>query len=279
MGIGRTSFKVWLSASIVWIIAIVIMVYAGGIFPAHYQADFPLRADLEPWQPEWKTSDPLRKPLYEIIRSPAAEKRPLTFRYRGYQGQVQGQVWNQHINARELPQFTFPSGETLDLPAELTDADRDYVKKAFWDQRWSRWKEELGSYARTAIFVPLAALVILWVARLVRVRVTGKQPEPEAPRLPYSPAMERLRNITLAVSGIEILLWLVLGALNQMEDPQTLADAASVMFVIMLPSLAAFVMSLLRRGPLTAAVLAAFALTLLLPQLTVRILPQSWLPE
>ena len=131
----------------------------------------------------------------------------------------------------------------------------------------------------TAIFVPLAALVILWVARLVRVRVTGKQPEPEAPRLPYSPAMERLRNITLAVSGIEILLWLVIGALNQMQDPQTLADAASVMFVIMLPSLAAFVMSLLRRGPLTAAVLAAFALTLLLPQLTVRILPQSWLRE
>ena len=275
MGIGRTSFKVWLSASIVWIIAIGIVVNAGGFFPAHYQVEFPLRADLEPWQPQWKTSDPLRKPLYEIIRSPAAEKRSLTFRYRGYQGQV----WNQHINARMLPEFTFPSGETLDLPAELTDADRDYVKKAFWDQRWSRWKEELGSYARTAIFVPLAALVILWVARLVRVRVTGKPPEPEAPRLPYSPAMERLRNLTLAVSGAEILLWLVIGALNQREDPQTLADAASVMFVIMLPSLAAFVMSLLRRGPLTAAVLAAFGLTLLLPQLVVHIVPQSWLPE
>jgi len=275
VGIRRTTFKVWLASSIVWIIAIGIMVNAGGFFPAHYQADFPLRADLEPWQPGWRTSDPLRKPLYEIIRSPAAEKRPLTFRYRGYQGQV----WNQHINARMLPEFTFPSGETLDLPPELTDADRDYVKKAFWDQRWSRWKEELGPYARTAIFVPLAALVILWVARLVRVRVTGKAPAPEAPRLPYSPAMERLRNITLAVSGAEILLWLVLGALNQMQDPQTLADAASVMFVIMLPSLAAFVMSLLRRGPLTAAVLAAFAVTLMVPQLTVRILPASWLPE
>ena len=270
MGIRRTTFKVWLASSIVWIIAIGIMVNAGGFFPAHYQADFPLRAELEPWQPEWKTSDPLlRKPLYEIIRSPAAEKRPLTFRYRGYQGQV----WNQHINARMLPEFTFPSGETLDLPAELTDADRDYVKKAFWDQRWSRWKEELGPYARTAILVPLAALVILGVARLVRTTVTGKAPAPEAPRLPYSPAMERLRNITLAVSGAEILLWLVIGALNQMQDLQTLADAASVMFVIMLPSLAAFAMSLLRRGPLTAAVLAALGLTFLLPQLVAHIVP------
>ena len=274
MGIGRTAFKVWLSASIVWIIAIGVMVNAGGLFPAHYEAEFPLRADLEPWQPGWRTSDPLRKPLYEIIRPPAAEKLSLKFHYRGYQDAV----WNQHINARMLPEFTFPSGETLDLPAALTDADRDYVRKAFWDQRWSRWKDELGPFARTAIFVPLAAPAILWIVRFWRVKISGKAPAPEAPRLPYSPAMERLRNITLAASGAEILLWLVLGVLNQREDPQALADAASVMFVIMLPSLAAFVMSLLRRGPRTAAVLAAFALTWLLPQLTVRILPVSWLP-
>jgi hypothetical protein len=47
----------------------------------------------------------------------------------------------------------------------------------------------------------------------------------------------------------------------------------------MLPSLAAFLMSLLRRGPLTAAFLAAFAVTLLLPQLVARVLPASWLPN
>ena len=275
MGIGRTAFKVWLASSIVWIVAIGIMVYVGGIFPTGYQTDFPLRADLKPWQREWATSDPLRKPLYEIIRSPSAEKLPLKFQLRFYQGAI----WNQHIHARALPSFSFPSGETLDLPAELTDADRDYIRKAFWDQRWPRWKETLGPYAQAAILLPLAVLAVLWIVRRVRVRITGKPPEPEAPRLPYSPAMERLRNITLAVSGVEILLWLVLGALNEIEDPQTLADAVSVMFVIMLPSLAAFVMSLLRRGPLTAACLAVIGLTFLLPQLVVRILPASWLPE
>ncbi len=274
MGIGRTTFKVWLTSSIVWIVAIGILVYAGGFFPAGYQTDFPLRADLEPWQTGWTTSDPLRKPLYEIIRSPSAEKLPLRFQSRFYQGAV----WNQHIHARALPSFTFPSGETLDLPPELTDADRDYIRKAFWDQRWSRWKETLGSFARAAVFLPLGAFVILWVVRFWRVKISGKAPAPEAPRLPYSPAMERLRNITLAVSGGEILLWLVLGALNQMQDPQTLADAASVMFIIMLPSLAAFLMSLLRRGPLTAAVLAVLGLSFLLPQLVARILPSSWLP-
>ncbi len=276
MGIGRTAFKAWLASSIVWIVAIGIMVYAGGIFPTGYQTDFPLRADLEPWKRgEWATDDPLRKPLYEIIRSPAAEHLPLKFQLRFYQGAI----WNQHIHARALPSFSFPSGETLDLPAELTDADRDYIQKAFWDQRWPRWKETLEPYVQAAIILPLAAFVILWVIRFLRVKIFGKEPEPEAPRLPYSPAMERLRNITLIVSGVEILLWLVLGVLNEIEDPQTLADAVSVMFVIMLPSLAAFLMSLLRRGPLTAAVLAAFALTWLLPQLVARFLPASWLPN
>jgi len=37
-------------------------------------------------------------------------------------------------------------------------------------------------------------------------------------------------------------------------------------------------MSLLHRAPRTAAVLAAFALYLMLPELATRILPQSWLP-
>jgi len=65
--------------------------------------------------------------------------------------------------------------------------------------------------------------------------------------------------------------------LNYREEPQPLTDVASIMFVAMLPVLAAFVMSLFRRGPLTAAVLAGFGLTMLLPQLTVRIVPESWL--
>ena len=45
------------------------------------------------------------------------------------------------------------------------------------------------------------------------------------------------------------------------------------MFVAMLPANLAFIMSLLRRGPLTAAALAGLAVWTLLPQLTVRIAP------
>jgi hypothetical protein len=274
VGIGRTTFKIWCTASIVWIIAIGILVNAGGFFPAHYQTDFLLRADLEPWrQGEWTTSDPLHKSLYEIIHSPSAENLPVKFQLRFYQGAI----WNQHIHARELPRFTFPSGETLDLPADLTDADRDYIKKAFWDQRWKRWKQTLRPFARAAVYGPLGVLALLWITSLLRTKISGKGPVPEAPRLPYSPNMERLRRITLYASGVEILLWIVLGVLNQREEPQTLWNAVSVMFIIMLPSLAAFVMSLMRRGPRTAAVLAVLGATWLLPQLVARFLPESWL--
>lgn len=255
----------------VWIIAICTMIYAGGVFPAGYQANFPLRADLEPWQDEWPMHGPLRHPLYEIIRSPAAEKLPLTFPWRGYSNGP----WNGHIHTRDLPRFSFPGGETLDLPAELTDADREYVKQAFWEQRCKRWGETLGPFARAAIFVPLTFFVVLWLARRLKIRLLGQEAEPEATRLPYSPAMERLRNITLAVSAVEILLWLVVAVLNNREEPQALADIISVMFVAMLPTNLAFIMSLLRRGPLTAAALAGFALLMLLPQLTARILPLS----
>ena len=174
-----------------------------------------------------------------------------------------------------MPRFRFPGGETLDLPADLTDADRDYVKLVFWDQRWKRWDDTLGPFVRAAIFVPLGLFVVLWLARRFKIARSGKELAPEPPRLPYSPAMERLRNITLAVSAVEILLWLVIAVLNDREDPQALTDVISVMFVAMLPTNLAFIMSLLRRGPLTAAALAGLGLWMLLPQVTVRIFPPS----
>jgi uncharacterized protein (TIGR03382 family) len=271
MGIGHNGFKIWLTTTIVWLTFIGTMIYAGGLFPAGYQTNFQLRTDLEPWNKEWPVSAPLRRPLYEIIRPPAAEKSPLTFSWRGYSREL----WNQHIHAFELPRFIFLSGETLDIPAELTEADRDYVRREFWDQRWKRWGDILSDFAPGAILVPLALFAVLWLVRRRKIRSAGYVPELEPPRLPYSPAMERLRNITLAVSGAEILLWLFIAVLNNRDEPQTLADIVSVMFIAMLPTNAAFAMSLLRRGPLTATALAGLALLMLLPQVVGRLLPAS----
>ena len=76
MGISRKAFKIWLTTTIVWIIVIGTTIYAGSVFPVGYQANFPLRTDLEPWNDQWQMDGPLRHPLYEIIRSHAAEKLP-----------------------------------------------------------------------------------------------------------------------------------------------------------------------------------------------------------
>ena len=76
VGISRAAFKTWLTCTILWWIAIGILINAGGFFPARYQTNFPLQPNLPAWQKEagWQVDDPLRKPLYEIIRSPSAGK-------------------------------------------------------------------------------------------------------------------------------------------------------------------------------------------------------------
>src|SRR5262249_25533136 len=144
----------------------------------------------------------------------------------------------------------------------------------FWDTRWSRWYEIMGPFAKTAIFVPVVLLGLIWLGRQIKTVVVGKEAAaaPEGPRLPYSPQLEQLRKITLYLSGGELVLWATIGVMNQIEEPIQFTDAISVLFVAALPAVAAFIMSLLRRGPRTAAVLAIFALTMLLPQLVVRIL-------
>jgi hypothetical protein len=277
VGISRAAFKTWLTCTILWWIAIGILINAGGFFPARYQTNFPLRPNLPAWQKEagWQVDDPLRKPLYEIIRSPSAEKLPVEFVYLGYQGPI----WNQHIHSRKTQRFEFASGETLDLPNGLIEADTAYLKQVFWDQRWTRWRDIFTPYVKTAIFVPLAVLAAIWGWRRLRIKMTGKQPEPEAPRLPLSPQKERLRNVTLIASAIELALWLVIGVVNEMKDPLPFSSALYVMFPVLLPSIAAFLMSAFRRGPIAAALLAAIGFYFLLPLLAGVLLPQSWQPS
>jgi hypothetical protein len=275
MGISRKAFKVWLSCTIVWWIATGIFINAGGFFPARYQVNFPLQSNLPAWEKAngWQVDDPLHKPLYEIIRSPSTEKLPVEFQYRGYQGAI----WNQHIHSRKSQSFEFSSGETLDLPTGLTDADSEYLKKAFWDQRWTRWRGIFEPYLKSAILFPLAVLAAIWSFRQLRIAFTGKEPPPEAPRLPYSPGMERLRRATLAVGGAAILFWLVIAVLNDPKDPLPFFKTLYLLFPMMLPALAALIMSFLRRGPISAALLAGLGVYLMLPELAVRLLPASWL--
>ena len=72
--------------------------------------------------------------------------------------------------------------------------------------------------------------------------------------------------VTLIASAIELALWLVIGVVNEMKDPLPFSSALYVMFPVLLPSIAAFLMSAFRRGPIAAALLAAIGFYFLLPR-------------
>jgi hypothetical protein len=270
MLLSRKWLKVWLTASILWFVAHGIMAYAGGFFPGRFQVGYQIREDIEPWKKEWQVDDPLRKPLYEIIRSPSAEKLPVTFQWRGYQGPV----WNQHVHSRKDETFEFPDGSTLDLPKDLNEADRQYIKQYFWDHRWSRYWKENGDFVKIAFYGSLTLLGVMWALYLV---VSGGKPVEEKPRLPYSPSMTRLRKITLIGASAIVVFWVAIAAIGDPRNPQTFVDALFIVTPLMFPAIAAIIMSLLWRGPIFASVLLALSVYMSLPELAVRLLPVSWL--
>jgi hypothetical protein len=82
----------WVCISFFWITAAVFIHSNTWVqFSSQWQAVYPLRADLEPWKPEWGFKDPSARPLYEIIRSASQEKLPLKFEYLGWHGDSK---WN-----------------------------------------------------------------------------------------------------------------------------------------------------------------------------------------
>ncbi|HEV2000989.1 MAG TPA: hypothetical protein VGQ97_10965 [Xanthobacteraceae bacterium] len=202
--IRRDWFFTWVCIAFVWIMAAAVFHSATWVqFGGRWQAIYPLRADLEPWKPEWKLSDP-KKPLYDVIRSPSAEKLRVEFEYRGWQGNP----WNQYLNAQPWDRYTYPDTSTLDLNRALTDADKKYLADAFWDQRWGRWEASLKPLAGWALIPPALLLIFMALSGPVRRFATGAPPPPAAPaRPPLSRTMQLLRVATLIVSGVQLALW------------------------------------------------------------------------
>jgi len=265
--------KIWLTATILWCVVQGMIAYAGGFFPGRFQVGYELRDGLETWKKgEWHVDDPLKRPLYEIIHSPSQEKLAVKFEWLGYQGPV----WNQHVHSRKTDRFEFSNGSTLDLPKDLTEADRAYVKQAFWDQRWQRYWKENGGFAKAALFGSFGLLAVIWVLQLA---VTGGEPVPEKPRLPYSPYMQRLRKITIVAGSVIVLFWIVIALIGDPKDPQPITTSLYLVVPMALPAFAAIVMSFLWRAPIFAAVLVGLSVYMTLPEATIRILPSSWLPS
>ena len=59
----------------------------------------------------------------------------------------------------------FPDGSLLWLQPALSDADKTYIEREFWNQRWSRWDTLLRPFLPSALLPPLGLLLVLWAAR------------------------------------------------------------------------------------------------------------------
>jgi hypothetical protein len=112
---------------------------------------------LNPWQIDYS------KPFYEIMRSPAAEKLSVTF------FTVDWQRKRDFDNDPKIVTVEMPDGSRIYMHADYNDADRKYIARQFWDQRWSRYADAARIVALWAL-VPCVILFILgyavlWVGR------------------------------------------------------------------------------------------------------------------
>jgi hypothetical protein len=160
MNVGRGLFRAWILISILWIIGAGVMGYvieSPDTVHGSFQPDFMAKGGLEWWQVDYSKS------FYETMRSPSAEKLNVTFH------PIDWQTKNNFDKDAKMDQLLMDDGSTVYVHAEYSEADKDYIAKQFWNQRWNRYGYAAGIVALWA-FVPCALLFILgyallWVGR------------------------------------------------------------------------------------------------------------------
>jgi hypothetical protein len=163
MNVQRGLFRLWIAITALWAAATAFVAFYAipdGIKGQSYQYVYVMRSDGKPWDQDWK------KPLYEIMRSPSKENLPVSFselewRYR--------EEWDKDVQAGRTHKVDFPDGTVLYLNSSLTAEDRNFVAKAFWDQRWKRWVSQIWPWFFGLVLPPTFLLimgqVLLWVGR------------------------------------------------------------------------------------------------------------------
>jgi hypothetical protein len=159
MNIGRGLFRAWLLVSILWIIGAGLTAYTI-VAPATLHGRFqPTLIMKKETTAEQVNKIDFGKPFYDFGVSPTQLNSTIEFSI----DQINPTGLSQYIDVE------FPDGSRLDIPAGYSEADKNYISKQFWDQRWSRWAGTVGPIAVWA-FVPCIVLFIfgyclLWVGR------------------------------------------------------------------------------------------------------------------
>jgi hypothetical protein len=163
MNVVRGLFRAWIFVTVLWCIGVGAGVYA--IVPAKisqwkWQYVHEMRKGIEPSKVDWT------RPYYENARSPSAEKLAVNFHELGREYIEQ---WDKYAKEGAVTMNFFPDGSLLYLEGYLTAEDRNYLERAFWDQRWSRYAEIAKTWAVVLAGPPIALFFVgwalLWVGR------------------------------------------------------------------------------------------------------------------
>jgi hypothetical protein len=89
------------------------------------------------------------RPFYEIIRSPSREN--LTVAY----APVDYRRWREWDTNDKVISFDYPDGSRMYVQLGYDDADRNYLRQQFWEQRFSRWSKAAAIILAIVLAPPL----------------------------------------------------------------------------------------------------------------------------
>jgi hypothetical protein len=161
MNVSRGLLRAWIVISVLWIGSLGAMAYwtVPDSLWKRWQYVHEVRQDIDLDKVDWT------RPYYDTMLSPSAEKLTVSFAKLDY-----GQ-WDKYVSTMTI--ISFPDSSELYLDASLTEADKQYIARAFWVQRWWRYLDVGKPWLARLLGPPIALLALgwalLWVGRGFRV--------------------------------------------------------------------------------------------------------------
>jgi hypothetical protein len=157
MNLARGLFQGWVFFSVLWVIGggfLVYMIHEAETVSGTFTSVLEFKAGVD------TNSDTLLSDkLSQSMRSPSAEKRRVEFSL------LRARHAPAPNNSKDLEKIGMPDGSQLYINLGYSEADRTYIVKQYWDQRWSRWVSAAGTVVLWTL-VPCIALFVVGYALL-----------------------------------------------------------------------------------------------------------------
>ena len=158
MNLARGLFQGWVFFSVLWIIGggfLVYMIHEAETVSGTFTSVLEFKPGVD------INSDRLLsdKSFSELMRSPSAEKRRVEFFL------LRARHAPEPNNSKDLEKVGMPDGSQLYINLGYGEADRTYIARQYWGQRWGRWASAAGTVALWTL-VPCITLFVVGYALL-----------------------------------------------------------------------------------------------------------------